>query len=103
VDLARLLAASGAGGVAELGRLPLSETLAMRAGESRARELALTGGDDYELCFSVPTGQESALLAQAAGWPCEVTQIGRVVAEPGLRWYEDDLEIPVPATSFRHF
>jgi len=103
VDLERLLAASGVGGEADIERLPLSAALRTRAGESRARELALTGGDDYELCFTVPVGRESALVAQAAAWPCEVTQIGRVVAEPGLRWREGGSVLPAPDAAFRHF
>jgi thiamine-monophosphate kinase len=31
----------------------VSEELVSALGEQRARELALTGGDDYELCFTV--------------------------------------------------
>lgn len=103
VDLARLLAASGVGGEAEAESLPLSAALTARAGESRARELALTGGDDYELCFTVPAAREPLLIERAAAWSCEVTPIGRVVSEPGLRWHHQGALLPAPTVSFRHF
>jgi thiamine-monophosphate kinase len=53
-DAAKLAHASGCGVEIALDHLPLSEQLVTAVGEQRARELALTGGDDYELCFTVP-------------------------------------------------
>lgn len=103
VDLARLLAASGVGGEADVGAIPRSAALTERAGGTRATELALTGGDDYELCFTIPAEKASALAALAASWPCRLTQIGRVVAEPGLRWRRNGEQLPAPDVSFRHF
>jgi thiamine-monophosphate kinase len=52
-DLARMCAASGVGAVIAPGAVPGPEGLA--GGE--AERLALHGGDDYELLFTVPTGQ----------------------------------------------
>ncbi len=51
-DLLRVLNASGAGAVIYEDRLPLSEELAAYAGRERAVELALSGGEDYELLFT---------------------------------------------------
>ncbi len=102
-DLDKLLAASGAGGEVDIESLPLSAALTTRTGATRARELALTGGDDYELCFTVPAENESEVVSQAAGWQCEVTRIGRVVAKPGLRWHQDGTLLATPAAAFRHF
>ena len=51
-----------------LGALPLSDALRGGVGEERARELALTGGEDYELCFTVPA-QALAQLELAARRP----------------------------------
>src|SRR5579864_7063988 len=53
-DAAKLAQSSNCGASIELERVPLSELLVSTVGEDRSRELALTGGDDYELCFSVP-------------------------------------------------
>jgi thiamine-monophosphate kinase len=53
-DAGKLARASGAGLQLDFGALPVSESLLSAVGEEAARKLALTGGDDYELCFSVP-------------------------------------------------
>ena len=53
-DCGRLAHASGCGVSLDYEALPLSEPLRAAVGEERARELALTGGEDYELCFTVP-------------------------------------------------
>src|SRR5215469_8654765 len=53
-DADKLARASGCGAQIAYEQVPVSEPLLHAVGEERARELALTGGDDYELCFSVP-------------------------------------------------
>jgi thiamine-monophosphate kinase len=49
------------------------------------RELSLTGGEDYELVFTVPGGKEEALLSSyqhAAGdLGCAITKIGEITAD----------------------
>ncbi len=52
-DAGKLARASGCGVELVLDDVPVSEELVSAVGEQRARELALTGGDDYELCFTV--------------------------------------------------
>jgi thiamine-monophosphate kinase len=52
-DVGKLAHASGYGVELSFGDLPVSEELVAAVGDARARELALTGGDDYELCFTV--------------------------------------------------
>jgi thiamine-monophosphate kinase len=52
-DAGKLAHASGCGIEIVLSNVPVSEGLVSAVGEQRARELALTGGDDYELCFTV--------------------------------------------------
>jgi thiamine-monophosphate kinase len=56
-DAGKLAEASGAGLEIELRALPVSAELLATVGEEGARHLALTGGEDYELCFSVPAGR----------------------------------------------
>ena len=47
--------------------------------------MALTGGDDYELCFTVPSKKTTRLEKLAVAWRCRCTRIGVIEAEPGLR------------------
>ena len=101
-DLRKLLIASGAGAEVDAGALPLSDELrSVRAGA--AIECALTGGDDYELCFTVRPADEPRLRELAAAWPVPVTRIGTVVPGAGCRWRLHGQALAVPDTTYRHF
>jgi len=60
-DAGKLARASGCGVELVFDDLPVSEELVIAVGERRARELALTGGEDYELCFTVPPSEIARL------------------------------------------
>jgi thiamine-monophosphate kinase len=60
-DAAKLATASGCGLEISFEDVPASTQLVETHGEERARELALTGGEDYELCFSVSAASVAAL------------------------------------------
>ena len=68
-DVGKLMTASGMGAELDAGLLPLSAELRAAAAD-RAIEYALTGGDDYELCFTVPEQATARLQEMAAGWAC---------------------------------
>ena len=72
-DLAHLCRESGVGAEIDAGALPI-HPLAAKAGE-RALELALNGGEDYELLFAAPAGVR--VPRSVAG--VRVTPIGRLV------------------------
>jgi thiamine-monophosphate kinase len=98
-DLGHILEASGVGATLELAQLPLSPAFrscldAMSAATHPAlghfapglawADLALSSGDDYELCFTVAAGHRTQMDAlAAAGMPC--TCIGTIDADRGLR------------------
>jgi len=102
-DLGRLLAASGVGASLDVARLPLSTAIRANFDFSTALEFALCGGDDYELCFTVPRDKISALEDCAAMADCLLTPLGEVCAAPGLHWVRSGAAYIVPATSFEHF
>lgn len=60
-DAGKLAQASGCGAEIAFADVPVSEELVSVVGDQRARELALTGGDDYELCFTVPPSELARL------------------------------------------
>lgn len=70
--------------------LPLSPVLKAHPSPEQARLWALTGGDDYELCFCLPPGEAA---------PSGCTRIGRAVAGIGV---DCGLDIDV-AAGYRHF
>jgi thiamine-monophosphate kinase len=83
-DLGKLAAASNCGAEIEVATLPLSPELASAVGETRAREFALTGGDDYELCFTVPPAKFAQLARLASSNVAPITRIGTLVAGDGV-------------------
>ncbi|GGA84810.1 thiamine-monophosphate kinase [Arenimonas soli] len=103
-DLGHVLAASGVGARLDLGRLPCSRTLADHFDENRRWELQLTGGDDYELCFTAPAARALEIEQALAALELPATVVGQVEAEPGLRLLtpEGGAWTP-PATGYQHF
>ena len=79
-DLGHILEASEVGAELELDKLPLADALSCLE-PAQAWEKALTGGDDYELCFTI----------SEAHWPqikeklpyCEI--VGVITEQKGLR------------------
>jgi thiamine-monophosphate kinase len=98
-DLGHICEASGVGAVIQAQRVPLS-TPARRVLAREPQRLAslITGGDDYELLFSLPEGRESEL----AGLP--VTVVGRMETGPGVRVLDGaGRPMALGAGGFRHF
>ncbi len=100
-DLPRLLASSGLGARIEMERLPLSAELLAYAGRQQARQLAWSGGDDYELCFTVSPENEARITSMAAAAP--LTRIGELHRGAGLEVTLDGASWQPANTSFRHF
>lgn len=60
-DLDHILTRSQCGAVIELDKLPLSSSLVNVFGVEQAETFALSGGEDYELCFTVPDSNKAKL------------------------------------------
>ena len=104
-DLGHLLRASEAGAELELGRLPTSLTLAEHfAGDDARWRLQLTGGDDYELCFTAAPADAFAIEQALAACELNATVVGRITAEPGLRLLQPDgAAFELESGGFEHF
>jgi thiamine-monophosphate kinase len=103
IDAGRLAAASGARVVLETGRLPLSpalETFARLEGLDPA-ELALSGGDDYELLFTVPRDRAGEIPGREAGGVA-VAQIGIIEAGAGALLRDASGERDIAASGHDH-
>lgn len=89
-DAGHLAHAGGVGIVIDSKSLPLSKALFHYPDLKQALTWALTGGDDYELCFCLPAG----MIA-----PAGCTRVGKVVVGSGV---ECDFAV-TEARGFRHF
>ncbi|WP_027909458.1 thiamine-phosphate kinase [Pseudomonas sp. URMO17WK12:I4] len=99
-DCGHIARASGVALFVEQQRLPLSAALLACMGDERARQLALGGGDDYVLAFTLPAEKLDAL--RAMGQP--VTVIGRVEAGQGVHLLDADGRVIEPRYSgYQHF
>ncbi len=83
-DLGHILERSGVGARLEFSALPMLPVVQSYLHETVARDCVLAGGDDYELCFTAPTGRRDAIHAAAAGADVTVTRIGQITSEAGL-------------------
>jgi thiamine-monophosphate kinase len=101
-DLPRLAAASGCGAVLELGDLPVSDALRATVGE-QAWRLALSGGEDYELCFTAAPAQAAAITALAGRCAVPLTRCGRLRAAAGLELRLGGDVIQFSQSPFGHF
>ena len=94
-DLSKLLSASNVGGEIEIESLPISESLRSRFDIQKRQELALCGGDDYELCF---TAIDDAVKGTAG-----INRIGRVTESSGLVCTQNGDVVEVDNSGYRHF
>jgi len=103
-DLGHVCVASGVGAELEGEVLPLSSALTAVFDAATCRELALAGGDDYELCFTVPADRTSDVAPALAQAGCDATRIGRVVAGSGVRVLDaHGNELATPQAGWEHF
>lgn len=79
-DLGHICRASNVGAELDIALLPVAELARALAGE-RALELAASGGDDYQLCFTVPQARIDELQRRCAAAGFSPVQIG-VITQP---------------------
>jgi len=98
-----------------LDKLPVLPELAKTFGRDIATQLALTGGDDYELCFTVPERKLRWLESMCEDLEAGITVIGKITAHTGdtglhvherITCYDAGQRIDSAAfhqTGYRHF
>lgn len=114
-DVAHVAKASKLCFVIDVDRLPLHEALTTRGHREQnqssqslfALHLAVSGGDDYELCFTAAVAQRAAIerLSQALDVP--LTRIGEVrpasQGDTSIIWMRDGTVFPMAMSGFDHF
>jgi thiamine-monophosphate kinase len=82
-DAGHIAGRSGVGISLAMDSLPASDAL-LALPQQRRLPYQLSGGDDYELCFTVPPSHVAALEGVAAGLGMRVTCIGKVAMGGGV-------------------
>ena len=89
-DLGHICGASHVGAEIDAALLPRSSALLDLFDETTSRDFALSGGDDYELCFTAPAQQVAEVQADLARLGCGATRIGRIVEGEGITVRDSD-------------
>lgn len=105
-DLPKLCAASGVGARIDVSRLPVSEALQAAAGAIGRPdwELALSGGEDYELLLAVAPADLAVVQAAVAVAGTPLTPIGEITRAGVFYADPNGADVSVPASAgWDHF
>jgi thiamine-monophosphate kinase len=102
-DAGKLAEASGCGVSLAWEQLPASSQLVAVAGETRAREMVLTGGEDYELCFTVAPRNVERMMRELPAGEWGYTAIGVLDERPGAVVTRGGTVMDFSHSGFDHF
>jgi thiamine-monophosphate kinase len=103
-DLGHILKASECGARVDLDALPYSEAVKANVDAERALQWALSGGEDYELCFTVPELNRGALDVAIGNLGIPFTCIGQVApASEGLQFMQKGKPVTLNLKGYDHF
>ena len=103
-DLGHILECSNVAAEIRFEALPVSDVLRACMAQTIGRQCVLAGGDDYELCFTAPAAQRSAIekLSGQIGLP--LARIGVIVAGSGCVVHRADGSIiNIEEPGYDHF
>lgn len=103
-DLGHILKASDCGARITLDSLPYSEAMQANVTPDQALNWALSGGEDYELCFTVPELNRGALDVAIGNLGVPFTCIGQIgPASEGLQFFKDGKPVTLDLKGYDHF
>lgn len=105
-DLQHILSVSEVGGELWLDVIPCSLKLKQycEVHDLDAIELACTGGDDYQLCFTMPSKFENKLLENLFQVDVTIKKVGRIVSGKSLQCLDANNAVKVMGRSgYQHF
>ena len=103
-DLGHLARASGCAASIDVERLPVCSSARAVFAAEIVENWALTGGDDYELCFAASPSRQGAIQRALASCATPVRRVGRLQAGSGVRCLRGGEPMAMPASSgYAHF
>jgi len=103
-DLKHILTASECGARLDLDAIPLSVALNKVADPEQALKWALTGGEDYELCFTVPEINRGALDVALSHLGVNFTCVGQIAPlSEGIKFMRSGVPVELEWQGFDHF
>ena len=103
-DLGHICEGSGVGAKVYLDRIPTSGQVKRYLQQGGDWGTVVAAGDDYELCFTVPSVQEPLLETVSTNLDCDLTLVGEMVAGSGVTCIQSDGTVVTELTSgYQHF
>ncbi|WP_445779005.1 AIR synthase-related protein, partial [Shewanella sp.] len=102
-DIRHVLKASNVGAIIDVNQIPLSASLKANLSREDALSYALTGGEDYELLFTVPESQRGAIDTALIHAGVKFVKIGQICAGDKLKLIDDGKPFVPVSRSFEHF
>ena len=102
-DLGHLCEASDCGALVWLDSIPISDDLITTFGQDKARAMAIQGGDDYELCFTVPATQASAIADLARFQGLSLSRVGKIRSGAGIEIVDSEGRSFESTGGYKHF
>ncbi|MCB1615476.1 MAG: thiamine-phosphate kinase [Pseudomonadales bacterium] len=102
-DLGHICQSSGVAARLNMDNVPRSPELMRYAGE-QALQLATAGGDDYELCFTLPKEKQHDIQQLAKTLGIVLTEIGEITEGEGVHCFNSEGAVFQPDyEGFHHF
>lgn len=103
-DLGHILKASECGARIDLDAMPFSDAMKRHVEPEQALKWALSGGEDYELCFTVPELNRGALDVALGNFGMAYTCIGQISADvEGLHFQREGKPVTLDWKGYDHF
>lgn len=103
-DLEHLTNNSHVGAKIDFEKIPRSKEFDFNlTDEALIVPLVLSGGDDYELCFTIPSSMQSKFEKVIKDKGLSVSYIGEIKEQLGLRCFKDNKEINIENSGYQHF
>lgn len=103
-DLGHILHCSQVGASIDVNALPISKALRQFIGDDMlAQQYALTSGEEYELCFTVPEENKGSLESALAHTASKVTCIGQIRPQGIVELTRQGEKLDWSLTGYDHF
>lgn len=102
-DLSKLCECSAVGAIVDVSRLPVTDLWHSYTSEEQRLQWALSGGDDYQLCFTVPREQVAKLEAWIREGQIVATPIGKITNKMGVVLVKDGKPYDLATKGYDHF
>jgi thiamine-monophosphate kinase len=101
-DIQHIMKASQCGAIIHVDKLPISEHLAKVVSPEQAMTYALSSGDDYELCFTLPEHNVSELETLLNSSDINFTCVGQMVGGNELSLMHHNMPYTAVSEAFEH-